>query len=190
MSQFLLRYDLVHGDIKPNNIMIAKDDDENIEFKIIDFGSITEIFSTDTRAGTPSYLSPERFLNEAISETTEIFSIGVTLYLTLTKKYPYGEIEPFATPTFKEVKKPSTYNKNIPDWLDSLILRSISVDKDKRYQNYSEMMYELKSPQKVKAFFPKNSTLIQRSPVLFYRSAFTIVFIINIILLFWCNMSD
>lgn len=187
MSQFLVKYDLVHGDIKPNNIMIAKDDDENLEFKIIDFGSITEIFSTDTRAGTPSYLSPERFLNQSISETTEIFSIGVTLYLALTGKYPYGEIEPFANPTFKEAKKPSAYNKNIPDWLDSVILRSIAIEKEKRYQNYSEMLYELKAPQNVKPFFPKNSTIIQRSPVLFYRSAFTIMFIVNIILLFWCS---
>ena len=187
MSQFLVRYDLVHGDIKPNNIMIAKDEDENLEFKIIDFGSIIEIFSTDTRAGTPSYLSPERFLNEAISETTEIFSIGVTLYLALTGKYPYGEIEPFQNPTFKEAKKPSTYNKNIPDWLENLILRSIAVDKDKRYQNYSEMLYELKSPQNVKAFFPQNSSIIERSPVLFYRSAFTIMFILTLIIFFWCN---
>jgi serine/threonine protein kinase len=41
MSQYLLKFDLVHGDIKPPNVMIAKDSDENIEFKIIDFGSIT-----------------------------------------------------------------------------------------------------------------------------------------------------
>ncbi|MCX6052681.1 MAG: bifunctional protein-serine/threonine kinase/phosphatase [Campylobacterales bacterium] len=188
MSQFLLKYDLVHGDIKPNNIMIAKDADENLEFKIIDYGSITEIFSTDTRAGTPSYLSPERFLNESISETTEIFSIGVTLYLALTGKFPYGEIEPFQTPTFKDATKPSVYNKNIPTWLDSVILRSIAIEKDKRYQHYSEMLYELQSPQNVKAFFPKNSSIIQRSPVVFYRTAFTIMFIVNIVLLVWCKL--
>ena len=188
MSQFLLKYDLVHGDIKPNNIMIAKDADENLEFKIIDYGSITEIFSTDTRAGTPSYLSPERFSNESISETTEIFSIGVTLYLALTGKYPYGEIEPFQTPTFKDATKPSVYNKNIPTWLESVILRSIALEKNKRYQHYSEMLYELQSPQNVKAFFPKNSSIIQRSPVVFYRTAFTIMFIVNIILLVWCKL--
>ncbi|MFA6195885.1 MAG: bifunctional protein-serine/threonine kinase/phosphatase [Sulfurimonas sp.] len=188
MSQFLLKYDLVHGDIKPNNIMIAKDADENLEFKIIDYGSITEIFSTDTRAGTPSYLSPERFSNESISETTEIFSIGVTLYLALTGKYPYGEIEPFQTPTFKDATKPSVYNKNIPTWLDSVILRSIALEKDKRYQHYSEMLYELQSPQNVKAFFPKNSSIIQRSPVVFYRTAFTLMFIVNIVLLVLCKL--
>jgi serine/threonine protein kinase len=93
---------------------ISIDDGENIQYKIIDFGSITEIFSTNSKAGTPSFLSPERFLNESINESSEIFAIGVTLYLTLTGKYPYGEIEPFQSHTFKEAKKPSIYNSNIP----------------------------------------------------------------------------
>jgi len=187
MSQFLLKYDLVHGDIKPPNVMIAKDDDENLEFKIIDFGSITEIFSTNTKAGTPSFLSPERFLGESISESSEIFSIGITLYLALTGKYPYGEIEPFQSPTFKEAKKPSVYNSNIPDWLDSVILRSIAIGKEQRYSYYSEMAYELSAPKNVKPFFSKNATLIERSPLAFYKSAFIIMTIINITLLIWIN---
>ena len=187
MSQFLLKYDLVHGDIKPNNIMIAKDDEENLSYKIIDFGSITEIFSLNSTAGTPSYLSPERFQGESISESSEIFSIGVTLYLALTEKYPYGEIEPFQTPNFKEAKKPSSFNSNIPDWLDSVIMRSISTDKSRRYEHYSEMAYELKYPQKVKPFFPKNATLIERSPLAFYKGAFIIMTLINVILIVWMN---
>ncbi|MCK4737525.1 MAG: bifunctional protein-serine/threonine kinase/phosphatase [Sulfurimonas sp.] len=182
MSQYLLKYDLVHGDIKPHNVMLEKNNEE-IDFKIIDFGNVTEIFSTDTKAGTPSFLSPERFQNEAISESSEIFSIGVTLYLALTGKYPYGEIEPFQSPSFKEAKKPSVFNKNIPDWLDSVILRSIAIDKEHRYSHYSEMNYELKSPQNVKPFFPKDATLIERSPLAFYKGGFIIMIIINIILL-------
>jgi serine/threonine protein kinase len=163
--------------------MIAKDDDENLDFKIIDFGSITEIFSTDTQAGTPSFLAPERFQNEAINESTEIFAIGVTLYLSLTKKYPYGEVEPFQNPTFKEAKKPSVYNKNIPDWLDSVILRSIAIDKERRYEHYSEMDFELKYPQKVKPFFAKNLSIMERSPLMFYRTGFTIMTLITMVLL-------
>jgi len=187
MSQYLVNFDLVHGDIKPQNIMIDKDDDENITYKIIDFGSITEIFSTNSKAGTPSFLSPERFLNESISESSEIFAIGVTLYLTLTSKYPYGEIEPFQSPVFKEAKKPSTYNSNIPDWLDSVILRSISLDKQQRYSHYSEMAYELSNPKKVKPFFTKSATLIERSPLAFYKGAFIVMSVINFALLVWMN---
>ena len=186
LCQYLLRQDLVHGDIKPHNIMVVKDKEQNIGFKIIDFGSITEIFSTSSRAGTPSYLSPQRFQNEAISETTEIFAIGVMLYFALTKKYPYGEIEPFQTPTFKEAKKPSFYNKNIPSWLDSVILRAIAIEPQQRYAHYSEMMYELTTPLHVKPYFSKNSSIIERSPLLFYRTAFTVMFIINILLLLFC----
>jgi len=187
MSQFLLKSDLVHGDIKPSNVMIAKDDDENLEFKIIDFGSVTEIFCNDSKAGTPSFLSPERFRNEAISETSEIFSIGATLYHALTGKYPYAEMEPFQNPTFKEAKKPSVYNKNVPDWLDSVLPRAIAIDKERRYSHYSEMSYELKNPQKVKPFFPKNATIMERSPLTFYKSAFAIMTIINVGLLIYLN---
>jgi serine/threonine protein kinase len=166
--------------------MLEKNDEE-IGFKIIDFGNVTEIFSTDTKAGTPSFLSPERFQNESISESSEIFSIGITLYLALTGKYPYGEIEPFQSPSFKEPKKPSTYNKNIPDWLDSVILRSIAIDKEHRYSHYSEMSYELKYPQHVKPFFSKNASLIERSPLTFYKTGFIIMTIINFILLIWMD---
>ena len=184
MSQYLLKFDLVHGDIKPPNIMIAKDDEENLEFKIIDFGSITEIFSTDSKAGTPSFLAPERFIGEAISETTEIFAIGVTLYLALTGKYPYGEIEPFQNPSFKETKPPSFYNKNIPDWLDSVILRSIAIDKEQRYAHYSEMHYELTHPEKVKPYFIKDAPLIEKSPAIFYKRAFTLMTFVNFVLVY------
>ena len=187
MSQFLLKYDLVHGDIKPPNIMIAKDENENLEFKIIDFGSITEIFSSTTKAGTPSFLSPERFEDAAINESSEIFAIGISIYLSLTGKYPYGEIEPFQTPTFKEAKKPSLYNNNIPNWLDSVILRAIALDRGRRYEHYSEMEYELKNPTKVKPFFAKNATLMERSPLAFYKAGFIIMTLLNIILLIWMD---
>ncbi|WP_373072823.1 protein phosphatase 2C domain-containing protein [Sulfurimonas sp.] len=185
MSQYLLKYDLVHGDIKPANVIVLKNEDGTLEYKSIDFGSITEIFSNNSRAGTPSFLSPERFENESISETSEIFSIGVTLYYALTGKYPYGEIEPFQSPIFKNAKKPSFYNKNIPDWLDSVILRAISIDKEQRYMHYSEMNFELNNPSKVEPYFAKNISYMQRSPTTFYRVGFVSMAIINMILLLY-----
>jgi hypothetical protein len=182
-ANFLLKYNLVHGDIKPDNILIASRNDKEI-FKLADFGSIVEIFSITSRAGTPSYLSPERFRGEPISESSEIFAIGVTLYEALTKRYPYGEIEPFQNPTFKKAKPVREYNKAVPQWLESVIMRAIEPDPQRRYAHYSEMDYELNNPQKVKPYFDKNASLIEREPIKVYRAAFLVSLLINFLLFF------
>jgi len=169
----LLHLGLVHGDIKPENIIVYRDKDSaGTRFKMVDFGSVVEIFSENSRAGTPTYLAPERFTGAAINEATEIFSIGVTIYWTLTGKYPYGDIEPFQTPKFKQAKAPSSHNKNIPRWLDAIILRAIAIDPERRYQHYSEFFYELKSPENVKPFFAKDTPLLEREPLLVYKYGF------------------
>jgi len=178
MSQFLLKYDLVHGDIKPENIIIIERDGKRV-FKIIDFGSITEVYSTSSKAGTPSYLAPERFCQSAINEKTEIFATGVTLFEALTGKYPYGEIEPFQNPTFKRPKMPSKFNNNIPSWLESIILRSISIDESLRYEYYSNMLFELENPNKVKPYFDKNTPILKKDPLKFYKYGFFILLILN-----------
>jgi len=182
MSQYLLKFDLVHGDIKPENIMVIVRDGKLI-FKIIDFGSMTEIYSLNSKAGTASYLAPERFVGDSINETTEIYAIGVTLYEALTRKYPYGEIEAFQNPVFKTPKSPKLLNNNIPLWLESIIQRSIVVDTNLRYKNFSEMIYELDNSNKVKPFFRKDIPLIQRDPLLAYKLGFYFMFIVNILIL-------
>ena len=181
MGEYLLKFNLVHADIKPENIIVIQRDGKRI-FKIIDFGSITEIFSIASTAGTPSYLAPERFTGNAINEKTEIFSIGVTLYEALCGNYPYGEIEPFQNPTFGIPKKPQNLNNNIPAWFESIILRAISVDEDLRYSNYSYMKFELEYPQKVKPFFEKRTPLLKKDPLLFYKFGFYFSLILNFIL--------
>ncbi len=177
----LLNLGLVHGDIKPENIIVYRDKDSaGTRFKMVDFGSIVEIFSENSRAGTPTYLAPERFQGSAINEATEIFSIGVTIYWALTGKFPYGDIEPFQTPKFKEPQAPSKFNKNIPNWLDSIIMRAIAIDPKTRYDHYSELFYELKDPVNVKPFFSQGSSFVERNPVGVYRGAFLAMVVIEI----------
>ena len=182
-SAHLLRLDLVHGDIKPENILVVTDY-ARLRFKLIDLGSATEIFSITTRAGTASYLAPERFTNAPISEGTEIFAIGVTLYLALTGAFPYGEIERFQTPVFGQAKAPARLNPNLPPWLESLILRAIAVDPERRYRHYSEVAFDLANPAKVEPFFQTDTALFERDPLLFYKAGFFILLAITIGLLF------
>jgi len=181
MSQYLLKFDLVHGDIKPENIMVSERDGKHV-FKVIDFGSMTEIYSINSNAGTPSYLAPERFTGASINESSEIYSIGVTLYECLTQNYPYGEIEPFQKPNFKAITLLSKYNKNIPQWLCSTIFRATEKESDLRYKNYSEMLFEISNPLKVQPYFDKSKPLIERNPTLYYKIAFMVSLILNIAL--------
>lgn len=183
MSEYLLKFNLVHGDIKPENIIVIQRDGKRI-FKIIDFGSITEIFSINNKAGTPSYLAPERFIGNSINEKTEIFSIGVTMYESLCGSFPYGEIEPFQTPTFGNAKQPQKINNNIPNWLNTIILRAISVDESLRYETYSHIRFELENPTKVEPFFDKTIPLFERNPEKTCRYAMLILLFINVYLLF------
>ena len=180
-SQYLLKFDLVHGDIKPENIVVMERNGKRI-FKLVDFGSIVEVFSIASRAGTPSYLAPERFLGEPISEQSEIFAIGVTLYEALSRKFPYGEIEPFQTPSFGEPKPLRHYNKTVPAWLESVVMRAIEKDRDRRYEVYSEMMWELTHPDKVKPYYPADASIFEKEPVKVYRMLFVVSFILNVIL--------
>jgi serine/threonine protein kinase len=181
-AQFLLRYDLVHGDLKPENILVLKDG-ENLRFKLIDFGSINEIFSITSRAGTPSYLAPERFRGAACTERTEVFALGVIFYEALTGAFPFGEIEPFQTPVFRAARRPTTLNPNVPPWLEAVVLRAVAVKPEQRYQSFSEMKFDLEHPAKVRPFFEPSAPLLERNPVLFYKIAFAASVALNLYLL-------
>jgi serine/threonine protein kinase len=181
-GQHLLRFDLAHGDIKPENILVLKSDGA-LRFKLIDFGSISELFSVTTRAGTPSYLAPERFHAAPLNERTEIFAIGVTMFESLLGAFPYGEIEPFQTPAFRPPRRPAQLNPNIPPWIDAVLLRAVAVDPDDRYQNFSEMAFELENPARVKPWVNRAAPLLERNPLLFFKVGFFVLLVVNLVLL-------
>ncbi|NDE98378.1 MAG: bifunctional protein-serine/threonine kinase/phosphatase [Verrucomicrobia bacterium] len=182
-AQFLLRHDFVHGDLKPENILVLGEPGA-LAFKLIDLGNVAEVFSVNSRAGTPSYLAPERFRNAAVSETTEIFALGATLYEALTGKLPHGEIEPFQTPQFRPAKPPSKLNPHVPHWLDAIVLRALALDPADRFAAYSEMRFQLEHPEKVKPFRSAGAPLMERDPLLLLKLLLAASVAANIALLF------
>ncbi|MBI3870141.1 MAG: bifunctional protein-serine/threonine kinase/phosphatase [Verrucomicrobia bacterium] len=170
-EQYLLSHDFVHGDIKPENILVLGEAG-GLRFKLIDLGSVTEVFSLQGRAGTPSYLAPERFTGAAITETTEMFSLGVTLYEALTGRLPYGEVEPFQQPVFALARPLGALNPHVSPWLETVIARSIAANPALRHETYSEMLFELENPEKVRPFHRPGAPLIERNPLLFYKTGF------------------
>jgi len=181
-AEFLLRHELAHGDIKPENVLVLRRAG-GTSFRLLDLGSAAELFSVTTRAGTPSYLAPERFHGEPLAERTEIFAIGVTLYEALSGSYPYGEVERFQTPRFDAPPRALTkLNPAVPPWLESIVWRAVEADPARRYQNFSEMNYNLSHPEQVPAHGRKGAPLLERNPELFYKLLCLLLLAINLFL--------
>jgi serine/threonine-protein kinase len=94
---------VIHRDLKPENIVLMHDNDETLQVKILDFGlakflhatqgasanSAQSITETGLLVGTPSYMSPEQLSGGAVSEESDIFSLGVMLVEALTGERPF-----------------------------------------------------------------------------------------------------
>lgn len=182
-AQTLLGLDLAHGDIKPENILCIGDY-KRLTFKLVDLGSAAPLFSVTGRAGTASYLAPERFRAAPISERTEIFAIGVTLYQALSGKLPYGHIERFQTPVFHPARRLSKLNPNTPPWLEAAIHRAIAIKPERRYQHLSEFAHDLAHPDRVQPFFEDDTPLLERNPLAFYKTGFFILLLTTLWLAF------
>ncbi|SHE20439.1 bifunctional protein-serine/threonine kinase/phosphatase [methanotrophic endosymbiont of Bathymodiolus puteoserpentis (Logatchev)] len=183
------RLEMVHQDLRPENIMI----DSTGTVKIIDFGAtkvagIEEISSPikhANRLGTAQYTAPEYMLGELGSSRSDLFSLGVITYQMLTGKLPYGT--QVAKTTTKAEQKKLKYTaipegSGIPLWVDEAIRKALLPEPYKRYQEISEFIYDLRHPNK--EFINKTRPpLMERDPVIFWKSISFILLIIIMLIL-------
>jgi protein phosphatase len=158
----LHRLNIIHRDIKPANVHVGSDQ----RLRILDLGVAlnTTVGTPETmeNPGTPSFMAPELFKGEAASIASDVYAAGVTLYYLLTRKYPYGEIEPFQTPRFGEPIRPTRYRPEIPSWLENIILKAIAHDVEKRFETADEMLHALEHSE-LKPLTMQRTPLIARA---------------------------
>ena len=88
---FIHNQNIVHRDIKPENILFASKKDYST-LKLIDFGLSTYLNKCKNIVGTPYYMSPEMIDGQSYPQS-DIWSIGVIVYLSLTGKYPFDSAD-------------------------------------------------------------------------------------------------
>ena len=153
---------IVHRDIKPSNIMVAYGDSQirqnaadNIlqsKIKVMDFGlaKVSEggkdATMTGTIIGTPKYISPEQGLGHSVDIRSDIYSLGIIMYEIATGRIPFESetaISMIRHHIQDTVIAPRQFNPDIPSELESIILKCIQKEPEKRYANPQQLMEDL-----------------------------------------------
>ena len=142
-------YDIVHGDIKPSNILIAgKDQNGKKLVKLSDFGLAQRLSQADGQSGnitgTPDYLSPEAAVGEPLVQQSDIYSLGVTLFQLTFGRLPYTKktsslSEKLSQHTDSPVEFPEPWPVRIPEPWRNVLARMMAKQSADRFQSYDEL---------------------------------------------------
>ncbi|MGD8538874.1 MAG: protein kinase [Candidatus Aminicenantes bacterium] len=156
------RLGVIHRDLKPHNIMIDREGSVKImDFGIALSGEVDGITDSNIIVGTPQYLSPEQVEGKKVDQRSDIYSLGVILFETVTGKVPFdGDTTlSIAVKHKTEIPRdPKELNAQIPEEFSRLILKCMEKDPEKRYQTVNELILELDI---IEEQFPTTRQIIQ-----------------------------
>ena len=135
-------FNIIHRDISPHNIMLTYDG----SVKVIDFGiakadSNSEATQAGTIKGKLSYLAPEYLDGLELDPRYDLFAVGITLWELLCSRKLFTAANDLAV--LKQIQackvpRPSSINPNVPKELDEIVLKSLSKDRNDRYENMDQ----------------------------------------------------
>lgn len=146
---------VIHLDLKPSNVMFR----ESGEPVLIDYGlsrhdSLPDLLAEEFRLplGTGPYISPEQVLHIRNEPRSDLFALGVLLYLLATGKRPFGNpvhVHGLRRRLYRDPLPPRALNAECPAWLQEVILRCLEVDPRDRYATAAQLALQLQFPEQV-----------------------------------------
>lgn len=142
------RCGILHRDLKPQNILI----DHNGKPRLTDFGSAriqgeSTVTYSGAFVGTLDYIAPEVVSGSRNDPRSDIYSLGLTLYVALTGTLPSRPSRHSPLPASPEGYRPSN-SHDIPDWICSLIARSTTAEPNRRFPTALNFRQALEEPPK------------------------------------------
>ncbi|MFH1117245.1 MAG: protein kinase [Pseudomonadota bacterium] len=134
---------IVHGDIKPGNIFIQK----NGRVKLLDFGVACNTGTKSEKLmGTPKYFSPEQIRLRPIDRRSDIYSLGLAAFRMLTGREAFLKkdiVSLCEMHLYENVPEPRSLVPDLPEELNSVILKAAKKDPLDRYQSVREIIHDL-----------------------------------------------
>ncbi len=137
---------IVHRDIKPQNIIISREG----KVKVTDFGiakATTSQTTTSTAMGSVHYASPEQARGGYVDHRSDIYSLGVVLYEMVTGRVPFDGDTAVAVAgkhLQEKLVPPTAFNPEISFSLEQIIKKCMEKSPDRRYQDIGDLMADLK----------------------------------------------
>jgi len=161
---------IVHRDIKPQNIMITKDGKVKLmDFGIARIGGLSTLTQTGMFMGTPQYASPEQLEGKKVDVRSDIFSLGIVFYEMLTGILPYSEettISLMLKRYQEDLPDVRTINPEVPEGIAKIIEKMTARFPEFRYQTLEELLEDLKRGYPLHPYDRKNilssDTIIKR----------------------------
>jgi eukaryotic-like serine/threonine-protein kinase len=147
-ARFAHRHGVIHRDLKPHNAIV----DESDHVKVTDFGiaraGASDMTETGSIMGTAQYLSPEQAQGHAVSETSDLYSVGVILYELLTGRVPF-DAESAVTIALKHVSEaptpPTQVSPAVPPALEEVVLWTLNKNPADRPRTADELITALEA---------------------------------------------
>ncbi len=144
-------FEVVHRDLKPDNLFVVRKEDGSDHVKILDFGIARSMHDPRlTKAGevfgTPQYMAPERITSIDAGPGADLYAVGCMLYQLVSNQLPFeaNDISGFLLKHLREMPvPPSKHNPQIPAALDNLILKLLEKDPNKRPVDAHAVIKEL-----------------------------------------------
>lgn len=144
--KFSYDLDIIHGDIKPSNVLIGKDGSA----KLSDFGMARRATDDSSKnvGGTPNYLAPGIFKGERPSIQSDIYALGVTLYEMTFGKLPYtlngGSVAQWIEiHENNELEFPVPWPPSLPEAWKTVLSKMLAKDADQRYDRYEDLISDI-----------------------------------------------